>query len=110
MGWAEKLKDSEKRGLVDWARRNVRGVDDAAVFVGITDDRPMDAARAEYTLQIGHALLTDKPIIIAAPHGWPLSSKLLRVADRVVRYDPGDVETMKPGMTQALAELGVTKQ
>lgn len=105
-----KRKATPEQQLVTWARNNIRGLDDAAAFVGIMDDRPMDAGRAEFTLQLGHCLLTDKPIIISVPHGVTVPAKLQRVADRIVRYDPADLKTMHHGMAHALAELGFNKQ
>lgn len=105
-----RLSAKERDDMVRWARGAVHGLDESAIFVGIFDDRPMDATRIEFTLQIGHALLTEKPIVLTVPHGMRIPPKLEAVADRIVRYDPDDMETIQRGLVQALTELGVNKQ
>jgi hypothetical protein len=104
------LSKKQRRELEAWARRAVHGVDESAIYLGILDDSPLDQGRIEFTLQLGHALLTDKPIILTVPHGVALPAKLAAVADRVVRFDPANKESMLPGLTAALTELGVNKQ
>jgi hypothetical protein len=104
------LTKKQKRELEAWARRAVHGVDESAIYLALLDDSPLDTARIEFTLQLGHALLTDKPIIVTVPHGVVLPAKLAAVADRVVRFDPANKESMVPGLTAAFTELGVNKQ
>ena len=110
MSWAEKLTPAERRQLVSWARRAVHGLDESAAFIGVLDDRPLDAARIEFTLQLGHALLTGKPIVLPVPHGVTLPPKLEAMADRIVRYDPQHLPSLAAGLAQALAELGINRQ
>ena len=104
------LDAKQKREMVRWAKRALHGLDESTVFVGILDDHPLDAARIEFTLQLGHSLLTDKMIIIPAPFGVEIPAKLAKVADRIVRYDPARVESLQDAMTVALTELGVNRQ
>jgi hypothetical protein len=105
-----KLTNKERREVKDWARRAVHGVDESAIYLGILDEGPLDEARIEFTLQLGHALLTDKPIILTVPYGVVLPVKLAAIADKVVRFDPANKESMVPGLTAALTELGAVKQ
>lgn len=111
VSYGERMPKSKRdQQLVAWAKRNVRGLDSSAAFLAVLNDGPMNKQRVEFTLHIGHAVLHDKPIIVAVPHGQPLPDKVQRVADRVVRYDPADIASVKPALAQALAELGITKQ
>jgi hypothetical protein len=98
------------KDLVTWARRALYGLDNSACFVGVMDDRPMNTARVEFTLQLGHAVLMNKPIIIPVPFGVEIPSKLAAVADRVVRYDPEDLETLKANLTVIFTEMGINPQ
>jgi hypothetical protein len=104
------LTNKERRQLEGWARRAVHGVDESAIYCAILADGPLDQGRIEFTLQLGHALLTDKPIIVTVPHGVALPAKLAAVADHVVRFDPANKESMMPGLTAALTKLGINKQ
>ena len=106
-----KFTKAEERQLLDWAKRHIRGLDESDVFCGIfTAAGPLDAARVEFTLQLGHALLTGKPIVLTAPYGYTLPPKLLAVAARVVRFDPNNIETLHHGVRRALVELGQDPQ
>ena len=104
------LTAAEKRQLVAWGRRAVHGLDESAVFVGVLGGGPLDAGRIEFTLQLGHALLTGKTIILPVPHGVEIPAKLAAAADRIVRYDSQNPETLQSALAQALAEMGINKQ
>ena len=104
------MTNSEKKHLVSWARRAMHGLDDSACFVGILDDHPMTAARVEFTLQVGHCVLTGKPIIIPVPFNVEVPEKLRLVADRIVRYDPNRMESLTENLTVALTEMGLNPQ
>jgi len=109
MSWAETLTPAERKQLVAWARSAVHGVDQSAVFVGVLDGSPLDVGRIEFTLQLGHALLNKKPIVLTVPHGVDLPPKLVAVADCVVRYDPSRLESISEALTQALSEMGINR-
>lgn len=110
MSWQEKLSKAERQQLVTWARRAVYGLNNSAVFCGLLGNGPLDAARIEFTLQLGHALLNDKLIVLPVPIGFEVPPKLAAVADRIVRYDPSNLETLQVAVTQALTELGINTQ
>lgn len=102
----DSLSGSDKQRMVKAAEAALHGLDDSTVFVGILDDRPLDHARVAFLIQLGHCLLTDKPIIIPVPFGMELPKKLAAVADHVVRYDPDRLETLSNGIAAVLNEMG----
>lgn len=100
---------SDQRKLVDWASRALHGLGDSHVFMGILDSHPADAARAEFMLQLGACVMTNKPIVIPVPHGIELPPKLAAIADVVVRYDPENLETLRTAIEHALNLVGATQ-
>jgi hypothetical protein len=103
--------DLSDKALLAWGRRALRGLDESHVYVGVLNDHPLSAARVEFTLQLGHALLTEKPIILAVPQGRELPTKLRQIADRVVVYNPhDDGVSLTAGIAQALTEMGFKPQ
>jgi hypothetical protein len=99
----------DDRELKKWAKRAVHGLDESALFAGVLNS-PTGDERWEFALQLGHCLLTEKPIVLAAPHGAHVPERLAAAADRVVRYDPNNLESLQVAMTQALTELGINSQ
>jgi hypothetical protein len=95
--------------LVQWAERALHGLDESEVFVGVLDEQPLDQGRIEFTLQLGHALLTDKPIVLPVPIGVQIPEKLRAVADQIVYYDPANLDSLQAALAQALTELGFKK-
>ena len=108
--WLEKLPRAERRKLMSWAKRSLHGLTESEIFVGILDDHPMDEGRMEFTLQLGHAVLLGKLIVIPVPYDVEVPRKLLAVADRIVRYRKGEPESLYGPLTEALTELGINKQ
>jgi hypothetical protein len=96
---------SDNQELLEWAKRALKGLDDSQCFVGILGDKPLDAARAEFILQIGYAVLHGKDIILPAPYGTEIPPKLRAVADKIVYYIPGNPESLQTGLQQALTEM-----
>lgn len=96
--------------MIGWAKRAIHGLDESAAFVGVLDKGALSATRIEFTLQLGHALLNEKPIILTVPHGVALPVKLEAVADAVVRYNPDDLASMQPGLLEAFTRLGINRQ
>lgn len=104
------MKSVSDQDLLRWGRRALRGLDDSAVYVGVLSDKPLSAARVEFTLQLGHALLTGKPIILTVPSGTEIPEKLRQIADRVVVYNSDDGSSVAAGVAQALTEMGIKTQ
>jgi hypothetical protein len=105
----KRFTNSEDRQLVKFAEAALRGLDDSACFVGVLNSDELTPARIEFTLQIGHALLTGKPIILTVPQDAHINDKLRAAADRIVVYNPDDPSSLQYGLAQALTELGIKK-
>jgi hypothetical protein len=103
-------RERENKELVAWAARALHGLDDSVVFCGVLNDSPVSAARVEFTLQIGHALLTGKPIVLTVPQGVVIPDKLRAAADRIVVYNADDPASLQEGLAKALTEMGFKKQ
>lgn len=102
---------NKKFSLLKWAKQSIRGLDDSHVFVGILDDKhPMSEARVQFMLHIGYCIMTNKKIILTAPHGFEMPPKLEAIADRVVRYQGDNLESLKLSVEKALVELGINEQ
>lgn len=98
-------------GLIAMAKRALHGLDDSHIFVGVMAEPTATSVESiEFQLQLGHCILKNKPIIIPAPFGFDVPPKLALVADRIVRYDPNRMETLKQNLAVAVAEMGVVKQ
>lgn len=101
---------SHDQQMLDWGRKALKGMGPASHFFGVMDDRPLNTARIEFTLQIGHALLTGKPIILVVPLGMELPPKLEAAATRVVRCDIHNEQSLQGALREALAREGIIPQ
>lgn len=110
MARVKKLTDDERRQLAEWAKKSLAGVEESGSFIAVLDEGDLTAARAEFTLQIGHAVLTDKPLIITVPQGVKVPEKLRKVADRVVVYNRDNPASLPTELARALTEMGIKKQ
>jgi hypothetical protein len=104
-----KLNKHERKQLVDWARRGLKGVKESACFVAVCNEGPLDQAIIEFYLQVGAAVALDKPFIATVPHGQPIPRKLALIADKIIYYNPEDPETLARGIAEAMNELGIKK-
>jgi hypothetical protein len=104
-----KLDRAQRNQLIAWAKRALHGLDESTVFVGILGEGSK-AERIEFVLQLGHAVLHDKPIIIPVPFGVEVPKKLAAVADRIVRYDPANPASLQANLTVVLTEMGANPQ
>lgn len=105
----DRLTPAQEEELIAWATRALRGVNESHAFVAVLSDAPLNAARLEFVLQLGAAILQDKPILLPVPHGTTIPRKLEAVADRIVRYNPSDPESLATALAAALSELGIKR-
>jgi len=96
--------------LIEATRKALRSLDSSHVYVGVVGNHPMDEARIQFLIELGHCVLTGKTIILPVPYGMEVPPKLLAVADRIVRYDPNDMKTLEQNLAVALTEMGVNPQ
>jgi hypothetical protein len=54
-----------------------------------------DKPDAKLALEIGAAILFDKPLIVMVPRGRKVSAQLRRIADEIIDYDGLDDKTAK---------------
>lgn len=100
----------KKRGQFEqWARRATKGQKDSAVFVSLWNEIMFRDPMKEphIPLQLGLALLLDKPIVIVAPRGAYIPVNLRRAARSVQYFDPGDETSMQEATRAALEESKV---
>jgi hypothetical protein len=103
---AERLSAKERKQLLDWAGRALKGLDESHVLIGIMDGKPLDVARVEFLIQLGHAVLNDKTLVFPVPHGMKVPKKLEAVADAIIRYNPKDLHTLELGLEKWFTESG----
>jgi hypothetical protein len=76
--------DDGERAYFDHARRTllplIRG---SAVYLGICPAEP----DAKFALELGVAILYDKPLLFIVPKGRTVPAKVRRVADAVIEVD-----------------------
>ena len=95
--------------FVDRARKElVPKIEGSDAFVSITplgiEEGKVDI---KFALELGLAILYDKPIIVCTPPGRKIPAKLIKVGDRFVEYDLND-ENSKVRLTNTIKEvLGV---
>lgn len=81
--------DPRARQWVEEVRRDtLPGIDQSAYFLTIT---PAGEPDVKLAVEVGLALLLDKPIIAVVPAGRTIPAKLAAVADRIV--ETGDIDT-----------------
>jgi hypothetical protein len=103
---AESLSAKQRREMLEWAGRALKGLDASHVFLGILDGKPLDVARVEFLIQLGHAILNDKTLVFPVPHGMEVPKKLEAVADAIIRYNPDDLQTLELGLEKWFTESG----
>lgn len=108
MSWDEDLNEEEREA---WDRfvnhhreQTLVAMTDSAVMVSIVPD-PKDVD-IKFSVELGMAIMLDKPIIAVVPPGVIVPNKLRRVADQVVICDI-DTEEGRAAFMRALDELGI---
>lgn len=96
----------EKEQLVEMANAALKGLPESHCFVGVFDDKPLDASRVEFLMQLGFSILSDKKIMIPIPMGAMMPVKLAAVADEIVWFDPNNLKTLELGIRRVLEQWG----
>ena len=60
---------------------------------------------AKFCLELGMAIMLDKPIIAVTKRGVPVAKHMLRVADKVVELDWDDPDATAEALRKAMMEL-----
>jgi len=84
-------------------------VKESANFISLWNDAmardPLDDPAV--VLQIGLAMLLDRPIIVIAPHGSAVPENVRRVAKSIKFYNPADLPSLEHATKAALTEAGI---
>jgi hypothetical protein len=103
------VTEKEKALFLKWAKQATAGLDESAFMIGVLDDRN-SSGRLEFELQIGHALVNDKPLVLIAPTTANPPAKLIAAASAFETFIAGDKASMMHATERALAKVGLTKR
>lgn len=95
--------------LKAYTRRVTRGQSDAACFLQLWSDKMRDDPGSEPMpiVQLGYAMILDKPIVIVAPIGARVPENIIRAARAVEYYHPDDPASLHAATLRALAAAGL---
>ena len=105
----KKKPHSSDAELEKWARKATVGVRESATFMSLWNEKMMTdpLSDPQVIVQIGLAMLLDKPIIIVAPQGARIPENVKRVARSLKYYVPGDMPGLEAATRAALQEAGI---
>lgn len=96
---------ARRRELERWAKRATDGLANSAVMLSLfTESVEKDPIPV---LQLGYALVLDKPIVIVAPEGRHIPWGIRRVARAIEFYDPADTTSLQAAALRALKAAGL---
>jgi hypothetical protein len=103
------VTEKELRRLKDWTRKVTRGQRDSTVFLNLWNDKMATDPSSEPVpvMQLGYAMLLDKPIVIIAPHGSKIPENVTRVARAVEFFDRDDTNSLHAATLRALKAAGL---
>lgn len=96
--------------FVDRARKElVPKIEGSNIFVSITPSNP-EKVDIKFAVELGLAIMYDKPILSLIQPGTKISEKLARVVDRFVELDlsqlPSNSERLQEAIDEMLQEKG----
>ncbi|QGJ92741.1 deoxycytidylate deaminase [Microbacterium phage Megan] len=96
----------EEPDVQAWAKRVldevVPMIDQSTVFVSLVPTSEVDI---KFAVEMGLALMMDKPIIVAVSPGALVPAKLLSIADAVVEFDPSQPEATQERLHEAFRQI-----
>lgn len=103
MNWEEKLSPAERRAWEQWVAR-VRGelVEKMAASAFVASLVPSGETDVKFAVELGLAIMLDKPIVAIVVSGSPVPGKLRDVADAVIEISDMDTEA---GQAELQAKL-----
>jgi hypothetical protein len=105
-----RMSAADRRKFTKWARAATKGVAGSAVFLQIFNATALtDGNDLTYALQLGAAILLDKPIVIVAPEGSEIPSKLKAIATSIQFFIPDDEASTMLAVKRALHAAGVVR-
>jgi hypothetical protein len=101
------MKRTRDSRFEQWARRATRGQKESTVFLSLWSEKmfrdPLD--EPHIPMQLGLAMLLDKPIIVVAPEGAYIPVNVLRAARAVKYFNPDDEDSLHEATQAALREV-----
>lgn len=95
--------------FVERARKElVPKIEDSSIFVSITPSNP-EKVDIKFALELGLAIMYDKPIIACIQPGTKIPEKLSRVVERFVELDlndPSQHERLTDAINEVMKERG----
>jgi hypothetical protein len=103
------MNDEDLRRLKEWTVKVTRGQRDSAVFMNLWSDSMADDPSGDPVpvMQLGYAMLLDKPIVIVAPHGSRIPENVKRTARAVEFYDRDNEASLHAATVRALKAAGL---
>ncbi len=98
-----------RREFESWARRALKGVKQSTMFLQLYTPTFDPAKDPAYALQLGAAILLDKPIVIIAPEGATVPPKLRAIAASLQFFVPGDAQSCQLATRRALEAIGAVQ-
>jgi len=77
---------------------------DSACFMSIFSDNYMNDPVC--MMQLGLSIMLEKPFFLLVPVGIVIPGRILKIADKIVHYDPGCPDSLKKA-TKELAEYAI---
>lgn len=106
----ERFSAADRKMFTEWARAATKGVADSAVFLQLFNATALTNGNdLAYALQLGAAILLDKPIVIIAPEGSTIPSKLEAVARSIQFFIAHDEQSMMLATKRALEAAGIVE-
>lgn len=98
--------------LAAWVKRTTEGITGSAAFVQLYNQKMKDDPLSDPTplIQMAAAIYMDKPVILLVPDGAEIPPKLLRVADAIEFFHPGDTSSLHQATVRALRTVGMGQE
>ena len=104
------MTPKQEREFLKWAKAATKGVTESAVFLQLFNAQALtDGKDLAYALQLGAAILLDKPIVIIAPEGSVVPPKLQAIARSVQYFIANDPQSMMLATRRALEAAGIVE-
>lgn len=103
------MNKNDLKKLKTWTRQVTRGQRESAVFMNLWSDTMADDPSSDPVpvMQLGYAMLLDKPIVILAKHGSRIPENVVRAARAVEFYDAGNEASIHAATLRALKAAGM---
>lgn len=95
--------------LQEWTRKVTAGQRTSSVFMNLWSDTMATDPSGDPVpvMQLGYAMLLDKPIVIVAPHGSRIPDNVRRAARAIEFYDRDNMASMQAATMRAIKAAGI---